>query len=34
VDEAEWVPLREAAQRVTYKDLRAAFTEAVHRLDS
>jgi 8-oxo-dGTP diphosphatase len=28
VDEAEWVPLDEAATRVTYKDLRAALQEA------
>jgi 8-oxo-dGTP diphosphatase len=28
VDEAEWVPLDEAASRVAYKDLRAALQEA------
>ncbi|HEV7678455.1 MAG TPA: NUDIX hydrolase [Candidatus Dormibacteraeota bacterium] len=28
VDEVEWVPLAEAARRVTYRDLRAAFEEA------
>jgi len=33
VDEAEWVPLGEAAGRVGYKDLRAAFDEAVRRLE-
>jgi len=32
VDEAQWVPLREAATRVSYRDLRAAFEEAVRRL--
>jgi 8-oxo-dGTP pyrophosphatase MutT (NUDIX family) len=33
IDEAAWVPLREAAGKVAYRDLRAAFTEAVRRLD-
>lgn len=33
VDEAEWVPLREAARRVTYRDLKAAFDEALRRLE-
>jgi len=28
LDAAEWVPLDEAARRVTYKDLRAALSEA------
>jgi 8-oxo-dGTP pyrophosphatase MutT (NUDIX family) len=32
VDEAEWVPLAEAASRVSYKDLRAALQEAQSRL--
>jgi 8-oxo-dGTP diphosphatase len=32
VDEAEWVPLDEAAERVTYRDLKAALTEARRRL--
>jgi ADP-ribose pyrophosphatase YjhB (NUDIX family) len=32
VDEAQWVPLREAAKRVSYRDLRAAFEEAIRRL--
>jgi 8-oxo-dGTP pyrophosphatase MutT (NUDIX family) len=32
VDEVEWVPLAEAAKRVTYRDLRAAFEEAKRRL--
>jgi 8-oxo-dGTP pyrophosphatase MutT (NUDIX family) len=34
VDEVEWVPLAEAARRVTYRDLRAAFEEAQRRLGS
>jgi 8-oxo-dGTP pyrophosphatase MutT (NUDIX family) len=34
VDEVEWVPLDEAARRVTYRDLRAAFEEATRRLGS
>lgn len=34
VDEAEWVPLREAARRVSYKDLQAAFEGAIDRLDA
>ena len=34
VDEAQWVPLREAAARASYQDLRAAFDEAVRRLDA
>jgi 8-oxo-dGTP pyrophosphatase MutT (NUDIX family) len=32
VDAAEWVPLREAAGRVSYRDLKAAFEEALRRL--
>jgi hypothetical protein len=32
VDEAQWVPLEEASQRVAYKDLRAALEEAQRRL--
>ena len=32
VDAAEWVPLTEAATRVTYRDLRAALAEAAERL--
>lgn len=34
VDEAQWVPLREAAQKIAYKDLQAAFAEAVRRLEA
>src|SRR5258708_28537337 len=34
VDEAEWVPLAEAASRVSYKDLRAALQEAHRTLES
>jgi 8-oxo-dGTP pyrophosphatase MutT (NUDIX family) len=33
VDEAAWVPLEEAAERTTYRDLRAAFAAARERLD-
>jgi 8-oxo-dGTP pyrophosphatase MutT (NUDIX family) len=32
VDAAEWVPLAEAVGRVSYRDLRAALTEAAARL--
>lgn len=34
VDEAVWVPLRLAAAQVSYRDLKAAFEEAVRRLDA
>lgn len=34
VDEAEWVPLDEAAARVAYKDLKAAFAAARERLQA
>ena len=34
VDEAVWVPLRQAAAQVSYRDLKAAFEEAVRRLDA
>jgi 8-oxo-dGTP pyrophosphatase MutT (NUDIX family) len=34
VDEAEWVPLRDAAKRASYKDLKAAFEEALRRLET
>jgi 8-oxo-dGTP pyrophosphatase MutT (NUDIX family) len=33
VDEAAWVPIEEAAQRVTYRDLRAALSEARRLLE-
>ena len=33
IDEAIWVPLREAAAKVAYKDLQAAFAEALRRLE-
>jgi 8-oxo-dGTP pyrophosphatase MutT (NUDIX family) len=33
VDEVAWVPLAEAPSRVTYRDLRAALTEAARVLD-
>jgi 8-oxo-dGTP diphosphatase len=34
IDEAEWVPLDEAARRVTYRDLKAAFEAARHHLQA
>lgn len=34
VDAAEWVPLEEAAQRVAYKDLKAAFAAARELLEA
>jgi len=34
IDEAAWVPLSDAATRVTYRDLRAAFEEATRRLQT
>ena len=33
IDEAIWVPLREAAAKVSYKDLQAAFEEALRRFE-
>ena len=34
VDEVAWAPLAEAPSRVTYRDLRAALTEALRLLDA
>ena len=34
VDAAEWVPLADATTRVSYRDLRAALTEAAARLQA
>lgn len=33
VDEAQWVPLREAPRRVTYRDLKAALDAAIAELE-
>ena len=34
VDEAEWVPLEVAAKRVSYRDLKGAFAEALTSLET